>query len=210
LRDPTRRIGDWFQRHPIVKYSVFGAVGFGLARWDDRPGDVTLFRLLGSGALAIAAFTGQEHYLARTFYRDFREAHKKEFDAAFVLDKTDEMGWATGRDLRETLLGGEVALAMLGALALGVLATGFAVGFFLVAVFGATHLSAENASWSKPIMWGAGLIAGLFSLSVMIDEPLSALRYWFASRRLIQRQQLDALRILAATPGRDGESAPRG
>jgi hypothetical protein len=200
--DRNRRIETWIRQHPILFAVLCGAAGFGLAAWARTPKEETIFHLLGWGAFAVAGFIAQERYLLRTCYRDLRRARKADLDSAFVVENTGA-GWAAGRDLRETLHGGEIVLAILGAVALGAIASAFAVGFFFTAAAGADNLSGPNSTWSNVIMWAAGVIAALFSLVVLIDEPLNALRYWFASRRLIEREHLDALKILAAAASRD-------
>ena len=203
MTELERRIETWIPQHPILSAVIVGAAGFGLAAWTHpTPKEETIFRLVGWGAFAVAGLFAEGRYLMRTCYRDFRKAPLVDFDSAFVVEKT-EAGWATGRDLRETLHGGGIVLAMLGAVALGAIGSAFAVGFFFTAAAGADNLSAQNSSWSNAIIWTAGLISVPFSLSILIVDPLSGLRYWFASRRLIEREQLDALKILAAAARRD-------
>jgi ABC-type multidrug transport system fused ATPase/permease subunit len=159
--------------------------------------------LIGFGAWGIAASMAQEQYLLSTCYRDLREAALDEWDPDWEVEKVDEMGWSTGRDLRETLQGGEITLALLGIIALGLLAATFALGFFATAAIGADALAVQHANWTSVITWSAGIIAGLFSLSVLIGAPLGGLKHWFTSRRLIERAQMDALRVLAAAARRD-------
>lgn len=149
---------------------------------------------LGLLAASVSLWFGMWRYEEVTFRRDHVSARPSEIDAEVVVEHRDEIdGWIEGRDLRYTPHAGEIAIAaVVMILALAACAVLALAG---VAVMYAALLDVPR--WVRIAVLALPTCYAVATVFLLLLGPIASLKYWFVSRRLIERQHLDALRALA-------------
>jgi hypothetical protein len=196
---------SWFEKHPVAKWlagaALFLSLGFAFIDEESRSESFGLL-LFGCACLGMAVGHVQVAYLRRTLSRDWRDGLLEELDPAVTIEWVDPdtfvggLRFANGRDLRETLIGGEALWAFAVSLGIGAIGVASAWAFGVSAVAFSASLAESENPWSRVAAVG-GMLGATGATLAFVAFPLIALRHWLKSRRLIARRDSESLRVLA-------------